>query len=107
MRRISIDKVRERKYQVRASGRWCKPAFEAEGTWCHGSLFVCLFVYQFGMAIAVRIDIGKEEPQSKGKSWKALNATEKFVLASEGSEWRAISRFSESGAVIQLVLQLD
>lgn len=69
--------------------------------------FVCLFVYQFGMAIAVRINIGKEEPQSKGKSWKALNATEKFVLASEGSEWRAISRFSESGAVIQLVLQLD
>ena len=70
-------------------------------------LFVCLFVYQFGMAIAVRINIGKEEPQSKGKSWKALNASEKFVLASEGSEWRAIPRFSESGVVIQLVLQLD
>ena len=59
------------------------------------------------MAIAVRIHIGKEEPQLEGKSWKALNATEKFVLDSDGSEWRAISRFSESGAVIQLVLQLD
>lgn len=64
----------------------------------HGVMEVSLFVYQFGMAIAVRINIGKEEPQLEGKSWKALNATEKFVLDSQSSEWRATSRFSESGS---------
>ena len=56
---------------------------------------------------SIRINIRKDEPQLEGKSQKALNATERFVLDSEGSEWRAISSISESGEVIQLVLQLD
>lgn len=31
------------------------------------------------------------------KSWKALNATQKFALDSKGSEWRVISGISERG----------
>ena len=104
MRRISVDKVRERKSQL---GQVVGGASLHLRLREHGIMEVCLFVYQFGMAIAVRINIGKEDPQLEGKSWKALNATEKFVLDSESSEWRATSRFSESGAVIQLMLQLD